>query len=247
MKYIKIIPFLLFFSPSIFCQKDIDLELMEVMKDSTTQISDTIEYSGLGFSIPIQYYIKVANNGITPLNSNDTLFLFQYINDDIIYYQNPASYPIDHRTLTNIDLEPADTIILKIVFFDNYDTYATSNEGDFKECFEIIPSQENTALNELTPEDNIICYNRNIQMTQLSTGSEEDFTSFKIFPNPATEIINFNYALDEIQLYDMSGRELNDFTKVNKHSLDISLIEKGVYFIKGKWKNKTFLEKIIIE
>jgi len=71
-----------------------------------------------------------------------------------------------------------------------------------------------------------------------SINTEEIFPiNFTICPNPSTGIVNItfeNYTNPiEFEIYDISGRViLHDVAKLKYHSLDLSYLSKGMYFIK---------------
>ena len=76
------------------------------------------------------------------------------------------------------------------------------------------------------------------------TGVEESLASFKIFPNPTSEKINFTMTerFKSISLRDMTGRELaryeNPGAADETCSIDVSDLPKGVYFIELNGKGK---------
>lgn len=72
----------------------------------------------------------------------------------------------------------------------------------------------------------------------------------KIFPNPTSNIINIEYnnsiEIQCIQLVDMFGKEIKSFKRDEK-TLNVSAINKGVYFLNVQTKNEKLSEKIIIK
>ncbi|MBJ2173631.1 T9SS type A sorting domain-containing protein [Aureibaculum sp. A20] len=67
-----------------------------------------------------------------------------------------------------------------------------------------------------------------------------------LFPNPTKNHINIklnDYIIDEVTLYDMSGKKLKNFSGTNK--IDISNISSGIYVLKIKSGNLIFESKII--
>ena len=84
----------------------------------------------------------------------------------------------------------------------------------------------------------------------LSTKSlENSKIFFKIFPNPAQNVISIHSLLDEILkiiIYDLNGREIMKTTLEGmEKSLDISKIQEGVYFMKIAGSNGTETIKFI--
>lgn len=85
--------------------------------------------------------------------------------------------------------------------------------------------------------------------------SSEDFTltSFKIFPNPSTGLVNiqsnFSFTSD-ITVFDVQGRKVyTDLNKVidNNSVLDLSFLSKGVYTIRVTSDNSTKNELLILK
>ena len=76
------------------------------------------------------------------------------------------------------------------------------------------------------------------------TGVEESLASFKIFPNPTSEKINFTMAerFKSISLRDLAGREIAHYENPEgideTFSIDVSHFPKGIYFIELKGKGK---------
>ena len=70
---------------------------------------------------------------------------------------------------------------------------------------------------------------------------------FKIYPNPVKNQINIvtNEKIIELQLFDVSGRNIKIFT--NEKTQDLSQLSKGIYFLKIKTNKGITVEKIIKE
>lgn len=69
------------------------------------------------------------------------------------------------------------------------------------------------------------------------------------FPNPFTNIVNFDLAnneIREIKVYDLLGRNIS--LPINKigsiYQIDATTIQKGIYFVKIITKNETIIRKI---
>ena len=75
--------------------------------------------------------------------------------------------------------------------------------------------------------------------------------NYSIFPNPTQGIINVRIPEEikkyEIEIFDINGRSLIQSTiTLNNNQIDLSALQKGIYFIMIKMKNKTKVEKIIL-
>lgn len=89
-----------------------------------------------------------------------------------------------------------------------------------------------------------------------STKEEENSENFKLFPNPANEVVNINipdYISQEleVEIYDNTSRVLvsKKITPENQHKLklNISSLKPGVYLIAIKGDNSIEYQKLIVE
>lgn len=69
-------------------------------------------------------------------------------------------------------------------------------------------------------------------VTGLLQLTQNDVSHFKIYPNPTQDSINFDTTLDcQVTLFDTNGRVmLKDKNKI--HSIDLSSLNSGVYFLR---------------
>jgi len=97
-----------------------------------------------------------------------------------------------------------------------------------------------TAVSGSGCEDELV--KQNYIIVTLPTGVESytDDNSFRIYPNPATETITFNYQLSSnviaasIHIYDAMGRKIQSLPldkNTNSYLLNISALTKGFYFV----------------
>ncbi len=79
-----------------------------------------------------------------------------------------------------------------------------------------------------------------------SAGNAE--SNISIFPNPTQNYFSFSNdeILDSVTIYDVNGRAIKTYQKVSK-DLDVSFLEKGVYFIKVYTNSKVHTVKLIKE
>ncbi len=113
--------------------------------------------------------------------------------------------------------------------------YFKKSKGTVKSSFSNIVSMKATGLNE---QDN-------------------NLFSCRVYPNPATDISNISYLLQEksyvnISLVDITGRELlNLCDQIQlpgyKHiKLNTSIYNKGMYFLKFRINDRMFIKKVNI-
>lgn len=73
-------------------------------------------------------------------------------------------------------------------------------------------------------------------------------SKIKLYPNPTTGIINFEFAqnnINKITVSDITGKQVIEKTAFNKNAMiDLSSIANGIYIIKIQSDNKIFTTKI---
>lgn len=73
-------------------------------------------------------------------------------------------------------------------------------------------------------------------------------SKISLFPNPVKDYISIETkaVIDAISIYDINGRQINSFEKI-ANKIDVSAIEKGVYFLKATTNNEFQTLKFIKE
>ena len=71
-------------------------------------------------------------------------------------------------------------------------------------------------------------------------------TDFSIYPNPADKQVHINTSAINFRmhLFDLTGREVLQSTEKD---IDISTLEKGIYFLQLQTNNGTCTKQIIVE
>ena len=118
-------------------------------------------------------------------------------------------------------------------------TYDIANDGPLSPC---------GISNYGEVEDYVI----KINPSSLSLG-ENDAESILIYPNPTAGVVNIDFGslsskIEEIEVVDISGK--TQFVRRNNTmttQLDLAELSAGLYIIKFKTGNKTYLRKIVIE
>ena len=81
-------------------------------------------------------------------------------------------------------------------------------------------------------------------------------SDYQVYPNPCEDIlfidlgVNSNFTF--IEIFDISGRsiyfvETKITEKNHKHSVDISGLKNGIYFLKIRNEDDVLVEKIVVE
>ena len=72
-----------------------------------------------------------------------------------------------------------------------------------------------------------------------------------VYPNPVSETLHIaqqdNSSIDKVALYDISGRNVREFTNISAAGVSVSGLAKGTYMLKISNGNETQSRKIIIE
>lgn len=88
---------------------------------------------------------------------------------------------------------------------------------------------------------------RTLNFTTAALGTVEmDKVLLNVFPNPASDILNFSEELKNITISDYSGRTLKTY-KDAANKVDISQLPKGNYIISGALKSGEIITKKIIK
>ena len=78
---------------------------------------------------------------------------------------------------------------------------------------------------------------------------ENVFDSFRIYPNPASNLVTFSIVNNNpinVVVYDFNGKNVLSTTLKNK-TLNISNLNQGIYFLKINLGNQTEIKKLIVE
>ncbi len=79
----------------------------------------------------------------------------------------------------------------------------------------------------------------------LGVNSKEQNT-IEVYPNPTSNILNFSEEMQEVQVYDLSGKLVLSNPRTDSQ-IDISVLEKGAYLIHLHNENGASIKKIIKE
>jgi hypothetical protein len=88
--------------------------------------------------------------------------------------------------------------------------------------------------------------------TSVSENEEDSFQQnvIEVFPNPATDIINFNSAnkIESIQVFDYLGKQVyKKEINIKAYQLNISSLKKGLFILEIKTNDGIAVKKICIE
>ena len=142
--------------------------------------------------------------------------------------------------------------------FTNTSTGATSyswNFGDLSTSTDTNPSHDYINM-DYTYTVTLIAMNDcgsdtisyDITVTNIDKNNIDEIL---IYPNPAKtylQIIDYNASIQDIDIYDVYGRKVKKIKSQNlKHKIQITDLEKGIYFINIKTNNNTIIKKFVKE
>lgn len=87
-----------------------------------------------------------------------------------------------------------------------------------------------------------------IVMDNLGVNDFEEIDGLTVFPNPATNVLNFSsgHNIEKIQIYSVLGKSIKEFTPIhNQREIDIKDLTDGIYFIEFESNNERTIKKFI--
>ncbi|MDR2010320.1 MAG: T9SS type A sorting domain-containing protein [Bacteroidales bacterium] len=171
--------------------------------------------------------VLLEMEGIVPKYSSEINQYLYYPLDSLIYIE--STFYIGWRKTTND--------VLNCGFDVNR---PVRNKLFYNVTGEWVPSQFEGAL-MIRP---VFDYEPN---NLLSTEENSIIQDYEIYPNPATDILNINseFPFEYCEIYDSSGKLLLR-SNYNNHSLNISNLNSGIYFVQLKSDSKIFKTKKIM-
>ncbi|KAB1068025.1 T9SS type A sorting domain-containing protein [Tamlana haliotis] len=92
----------------------------------------------------------------------------------------------------------------------------------------------------------------NFVLVEANTASIEEATAsdFSIYPNPANDILNIkskNLEISSVSIYSLLGQSVYQNNQFSGSIIDLSGINKGVYFVKIEASGRTFSKKLVVQ
>ncbi|MDO4728657.1 MAG: choice-of-anchor J domain-containing protein [Bacteroidota bacterium] len=92
-------------------------------------------------------------------------------------------------------------------------------------------------------------------VASLNVNTFENAAAFTVYPNPAKDVVNFSLDFTgdlDVKLYNISGQEVlnqkvNAYQAQDVHSLPVSNLAKGVYFVRVEGNGQVATQKLIVE
>lgn len=211
-----------------------------------------------------RWVIKLDSNGVSdntkqiivkhPGSSNmnqvaDTITQFQHhFGKNYFYSIKPVFSLSDPLTIIKMDSTIGSycsssgtiSIIPSTNYIDNHDGIGTIVTAIVSSTLTTVPSTINSVLGFSINVSN--CLPQNVNRLN-------DIAFISLYPNPVQNILTIkstkDYIINEVNIFDVTGKRLS-YLYENK-SIDISNLNKGIYFIKIKTDQGEFSQKFIKE
>ena len=133
---------------------------------------------------------------------------------------------------------------------DDWVASATSNNNNPPDwSFSSTTGKTLPAIYEAWADLNL--YYGSLNPTQESLSTDEFLaSSFKVYPNPANNYITIesnNMEISGIVIYDILGKNVLVQKQLKNNSVNVSALNRGVYFIKISADNNSSTKKIILK
>lgn len=172
---------------------------------------------------------KVTNLDITNLAKLNWMSVNDNLLTQITFHNNPLLKTIiaQNNKIETLNFQDGFTNVLTVI---NLTGNATFNKI-IKDCNDTLPSNVSVAI-----EENCI----------LGTQSEV-LNSVKFYPNPVTNQIYFseNLEIESYQIVNMEGKVMRSENAPKLKSIEVSTLNKGVYFLKLKTKKEDLVHRFI--
>ncbi|CAM1343302.1 alpha-amylase family glycosyl hydrolase [Tenacibaculum amylolyticum] len=86
----------------------------------------------------------------------------------------------------------------------------------------------------------------------VTLSSEDILTNnsfLSVYPNPANDYFKINQEVDEISIYNISGKKVLNYKGkfLKNYSFNINSLSKGIYFVKGRNESNLFSRKLLVK
>lgn len=111
----------------------------------------------------------------------------------------------------------------------------------------VMINSANVTTADLTTGNGVVHVIDAVLVPDLSDLDEGQILEFKVYPNPAFDNIKIDILdnnFDQAMIYDMNGRIILDISLENFNSIDISLIESGIYTLGLRSNDQMITQKL---
>ncbi len=111
----------------------------------------------------------------------------------------------------------------------------------------VMINSANVITADLTTDNGVVHVIDAVLVPDLSDLDEGKILEFKVYPNPASDNIKIDVLdnnFDQAMIYDMNGRIILEISLENFNSIDISLIESGIYILGLRSNDQMITQKL---
>ena len=111
----------------------------------------------------------------------------------------------------------------------------------------VMINSANVITADLTTDNGVVHVIDAVLVPDLSDLDEGKILEFKVYPNPASDNIKIDVLdnnFDQAMIYDMNGRIILEILLENSNSIDISLIESGIYILGLRSNDQMITQKL---
>ena len=172
--------------------------------------------------------------------------------EDVIFNEYPQSIQINLNGVASDPDDPDDDIVYSVVSNSNEeDLTATLNGKVLTLTRNHREAATATIVIRAISDDQYVDFNINVIINLVPDGVAENSFNMSVYPNPTNGEVyitienaqQFNYFI-----YDMVGQNvMSGVCNGSEASLDLSDLEKGVYFISASWEGNRIVKKIIVK
>lgn len=140
-----------------------------------------------------------------------------------------------------------------VVILANFDVNTQSIVPDFPYTGTWYDLMDNSALNVSGTTDpiSIEAGGFRIYGNKMATAAVNDellASSIKLFPNPANHSFQINMDLNEVRIFDTSGKLIKSFSNYSENQiLDLDQIQPALYFVNMRTNTSSITKKLIVE
>ena len=217
------------------------------------------QFEELGYDISIDDPCRVCEKPIlwNYFNEQNRKKLYYYFKIFIDLKKNYPVFSTDNYTVDfsgNIKQLILRSANLNIVILGNFDVNEHYKVPDFSASsvwYDYYTHEQYTAGNSITlaPGEYKIFTSEMLDLPNIPESINEisKKIDFKIYPNPASDVIYFENTeqFTNVKITDIRGKTIKEFNKLNNNKIDIKNLKPGIYFIKAVKKDETFISKFI--
>ncbi|MBK6952104.1 MAG: T9SS type A sorting domain-containing protein [Crocinitomicaceae bacterium] len=181
---------------------------------------------------PLDLSFTITNEGID-IPAGDTIYYAVSIGTDVWTVDDLTSGYVSGSITGAVFPNGASTDVT-VVGIDMAWAYANLGGLNGDICITILGVNDEalSAVTDINPLDNIACVDYTVTQVAGLEGVGMDHIS--VYPNPATEIVNFqvgNNEVSHINVFDMNGRLVSSMQVIgNVETLDTENIQNGIYY-----------------